>query len=147
MITMTMGWDYVSELRPPAGLLFIPRWYVSGEITMSAEEHAWLAWQTSLAIAPADSSGSKQEKLAKGMRIWPCEVFFAHTFKWFFICCKILRHGSFISHPKKGVLLNVIALKNPSLLSGLNPRTLGLVASTLTITRPRRLLGLLISCY
>jgi hypothetical protein len=27
---MTMGWDYVSELRPSAGIIFVsPRWYMS----------------------------------------------------------------------------------------------------------------------
>jgi hypothetical protein len=26
-----MGWDNVSELRPPMGLLFVPRWYEYGE--------------------------------------------------------------------------------------------------------------------
>jgi hypothetical protein len=29
IMIMSMGWDYVSELRPPTGLLFIPRWYMS----------------------------------------------------------------------------------------------------------------------
>jgi hypothetical protein len=28
---MSMGWDYVSELRPPTGLLFIPRCFMSME--------------------------------------------------------------------------------------------------------------------
>jgi hypothetical protein len=26
-----MGWDYVSELRPPTGLLFISGWYMNME--------------------------------------------------------------------------------------------------------------------
>jgi hypothetical protein len=30
-MVMSMGWDYVSELRPPTGLLFAPIWYVSIE--------------------------------------------------------------------------------------------------------------------
>jgi hypothetical protein len=29
MLFMSMGRDYVSELRPPNGLLFIPQWYMS----------------------------------------------------------------------------------------------------------------------
>jgi hypothetical protein len=28
---MLMGWDYVSELQPPTGLLVIPRWYMGME--------------------------------------------------------------------------------------------------------------------
>jgi hypothetical protein len=39
----------------------------------------------------------------------------------------------FTSHPKEGVLRNVIALINPSLGPGLNPRPLGPVASTLNL--------------
>jgi hypothetical protein len=31
LLFMSMGWDYVSELRPPTGLLFFPRWYMSME--------------------------------------------------------------------------------------------------------------------
>jgi hypothetical protein len=49
-------------------------------------------------------------------------------------CRKILRHGtsSYTPHPKKGVLQIFIALKNPSPQTGLNPRPLGPVASTLS---------------
>jgi hypothetical protein len=43
---------------------------------------------------------------------------------------------------KERVLRIFIALKNPSPMSGSNPRPLGPVASTLTTTPPRRLL-----CY
>jgi hypothetical protein len=60
--------------------------------------------------------------------------------------CKILLHGAsgFTSPPKEGVLQIFIALKSPSPPPGLNPRTLGPMASTLTITPPRRLMTLLI---
>jgi hypothetical protein len=53
---------------------------------------------------------------------------------------KILRHGTsvFTSHPKEGVLHIFIALKNPSPWPGSNLWPLGPVASTLTITPPRR---------
>jgi hypothetical protein len=42
----------------------------------------------------------------------------------------------FISLPKEGLLGIFIAIKNPSPRPGLNPRTLGPMASTLTITPP-----------
>jgi hypothetical protein len=60
--------------------------------------------------------------------------------KWYFTCCETLRHGAsgLTSSPKKGVLRNFIVL-NPSRQRGFNPRTLGPLASTLTITPPRRL--------
>jgi hypothetical protein len=47
----------------------------------------------------------------------------------------------FTSHPKEGVLRIFIALKNPSPRPGLNPRSLGPVASTLATTPPIRLDG------
>jgi hypothetical protein len=64
-----------------------------------------------------------------------------------FIPLVIYEHGEpwwndidgFTSHPKEGVLRILIALKNPSPRPGLNTRTLGPMASTLTITPPRRL--------
>jgi hypothetical protein len=60
----------------------------------------------------------------------------------FLTCRKILRRGTFgfTSHQKEVVLRIFMALENPSPLSGLNPRTLGPVASTLTTAPPRRLL-------
>jgi hypothetical protein len=73
-----MGWDYVSERRPPTGLLFIPHVrYISMENNggiMSTEENSFV-YQSSLAILHSESSGSKQEEWAKGMGIWPCELF------------------------------------------------------------------------
>jgi hypothetical protein len=69
--------------------------------------------------------------------IWPCEVF-CHTWERFFTRCKIFHEAfSFIPPPKEGVLQILSPLKTPSTTLGLNPRTLGLTASTLTITPPR----------
>jgi hypothetical protein len=60
---------------------------------------------------------------------------------FFFTCRKILWHGAdgFTFLLKEGVLRMFISLKNPSHRLGLNPRTLGPMARTLTITPPRRL--------
>jgi hypothetical protein len=54
---------------------------------------------------------------------------------------KILRHGAggFTSPSKEFALRIFIALKNPSPWSGFNPRTLGPIAITLTITPLKRL--------
>jgi hypothetical protein len=62
---------------------------------------------------------------------------------------KILRHGTsgFTFHLKEGVLRIFIALKNPSLWTGSNPRPLGPMASTLTTTPPRRLICVWRSVY
>jgi len=76
---MAMGWEYVSEQRPPTSLLFVPQVihglgepWCNGMLT---EKNSSLLHQSSLAILPAESSGSKQEEWVKGMRIWPCQVF------------------------------------------------------------------------
>jgi hypothetical protein len=59
----------------------------------------------------------------------------------YFTCRKILRHGAsgFPSSPKENVLRIFTSLKNPLLLTGLKLQILGTMASTLTITPPRRL--------
>jgi hypothetical protein len=57
-------------------------------------------------------------------------------------CRKNLQHGAdgFTSPPKEGILWILIAIKNPSSWLGLNPQTLGQMASMLTITPPRQLI-------
>jgi hypothetical protein len=70
-----------------------------------------------------------------------CPVKYFYSHKWLPTRRKILRHepSGFTSPPKEGVLRIFIALKSPSTWLGLNPQTLGPMASTLTILRPRRL--------
>jgi hypothetical protein len=52
---MSMGWDYVSELQPPSGLLFIPQMiYEHGEPRWNdTDRENWFVYQSSLAILPA----------------------------------------------------------------------------------------------
>jgi hypothetical protein len=57
----------------------------------------------------------------------------------------VVQVSGFTSPPKQDVLRIFIALNNPSPRLGLNPRTLGLMASTLTITPPRRLVMTVLS--
>jgi hypothetical protein len=104
------------------------------EVIMSTEKN-WFIHQNSLAILPAESSGRKQEEWVKGVRFCLCEVYHS-TCKWFFTCHKILWHwaSGFTSPLKEGMLRIFVALKYPSPRLGLNPRTLGPVASTPTIT-------------
>jgi hypothetical protein len=73
----------------------------------------------------------------KGVRILPFQYMKYH--KASLTCRKILQHGisGFTSHPKAGVLRIFIALKNLSPWLGLNLKSLGPVASTLTTTPPR----------
>jgi hypothetical protein len=136
-----MGWDYVSELRPPTGLLFIPRMIC---------EHGERWWWCQLGINPYSSTRalwqSYQQRhlgqvggMAEGLREF-CLYSIWHTSRDLLTCSKILRHGTsgFTSYLKEGVLHIFISLKNPSPRSGLNPRPMGPVTSTLTTTPPRR---------
>jgi hypothetical protein len=83
---MCMGRDYVSKLLPPAGLLFILRWYMSMEnlieryrlrkTAISSARPLWKSYQQSCSM--------KQEERVKRIWIWPCEEFF-HACKRFFV--------------------------------------------------------------
>jgi hypothetical protein len=78
---------------------------------------------------------AKQEELGEGNDKFGFRSFLVHTYKWFFTCRKILRHGTdgFASPPKEacGGFLSPLKTHHPR--PGLNPRILGPMASTLTI--------------
>jgi hypothetical protein len=100
--------------------------------------NSWLVHQSSLAVLPAETSGASTRN---GRRSDTFAYQYLQCLNRPLTCRKILRHGTsgFTSHPKEGVLRIFIALKNLSPRPGLNPRPLGPVATTLTITPPRRL--------
>jgi hypothetical protein len=107
-------------------------------IMMPAGDNSWLVHQSSLAVLPADSSGESRRNGRS--EDFACQ--YLKHLKGFLTCRKILGHGTsgFTSHPKEGVLLIFIALKNPSPGPGLNPWPLGLVSSIITTTPLRRIL-------
>jgi hypothetical protein len=121
-------------VHPPGDML---SW--SAMVMMTpAGDNSWLVHQSSLAVLPADTSGTSRKNGRRSEN-------FAHKYlkdlKGSLTCRKILRHGTsgFTSHPKEGVLRIFIVLKNPSPWPGLKPRPLGPVASRLTTTLPRQL--------
>jgi hypothetical protein len=66
MMTVMILWDYVSELRPSTGLLFIPQMiYEHGEPWWNDDvgrgKH-WFVHHSALIILPAETSGSKHEE-------------------------------------------------------------------------------------
>jgi hypothetical protein len=69
-IMIMTGWDYVSELRSQGAYCSSSRWYKivenHSEMMMQTKETSWFVYQSSLAILPAESSGSKQEEREKG---------------------------------------------------------------------------------
>jgi hypothetical protein len=69
MIIMSMGWDYVSELRPPAGLLVITQ--VIYEMKnyggmISTRENSWFVNQSSLEILQVELSSKKAGGIGEG---------------------------------------------------------------------------------
>jgi hypothetical protein len=110
-------------------------------MTFSWFFHFLKVHQTSLTIVLAQSYGRKhEEREAKRLKNFALRSIFVLTCKWFFYTPNILRHRAygFTPSPKECVLWIFISLKNPPPLQGLNLRTLGLMANTLTITPPIR---------
>jgi hypothetical protein len=91
----------------------------------------------SLAIPLAQPSSSKSGG-SEQRKLWMSTKHFFPIYSSL-ACCKILWHGvsGFTSPLTEGVLQIFIALIHTLLRPGLNPRTLGPMASTLTITPPR----------
>jgi hypothetical protein len=118
-----------------------PRWYVRVEPWWwwcRLGDNPWLVLQE---LSGSPTSRDIWDKSEEWTKEWEfCLLQYLIYLKGSLTCREILRHGTpgFTSHPKKGVLLIFIALKNPSLRLGLNPRPLGPVASTLTTTPPMR---------
>jgi hypothetical protein len=116
-------------------------WYVSMESHGGDDDDD--AGRGKLLTCPPELSGSPTSKTSVASRRngRRSENFaYLKYLKGSLTCRKILRHGTygFTSHPKEGVLRIFIVCKNTSPRLGLNPRPLGPVASSLTITPPRR---------
>jgi hypothetical protein len=135
MMIMSMRWDYVCELRPPAGLLFIPKnIYEYGDPWWNGIDKG------KLLIRLPDLSGNhasshlvaEQDELAKEVLNLALRSIFVHTSKGRLTCCKILRleADSFTSLRRKAAADFYLPLP------GLKPRTLGPVTSTLTTIPP-----------
>jgi hypothetical protein len=136
---MSMGWDYISDLRSTTGLLYIPQ---------AIHEHRepwWNDIDRGKLIRPSELPGnlssrvisSKQEKRTKESWIWPCEVLLFIFSKWFFTFLVLLQHWASGFTSKKEVMRIFIAIKNPFLRPGLNSLTFGLMADELTAKAAR----------
>jgi hypothetical protein len=129
MMMMSMGRDYVSELLPPKGLLFILQVIYEHEKTWwnYIDREKLLIRPSELSVNLASShSVTKQEGLEKEMN-FPLRCIFVHTSKGYVTCHKIIRHGanSFTSPSKEGVLRNFIVPKIPLFSGGVEPAKLG----------------------
>jgi hypothetical protein len=121
MITW-MGRAYLSELRPPSGLFFIPL------VVYSHGEPWWVDIdQRSLLILRGESSSSKTGGIGKGRYELYLIKYVFNTSKCYLTCYKILRNvaDGFTSPPKEGVLRISIALQNPFPPAAFEPENLG----------------------
>jgi hypothetical protein len=76
---VSMGWDCVSELRPPTGLLFIPHviWTWQQWRNDTDRGKSWFAHQSSVAVLPAELSSSKSGQICpRKRRIYPSKYLF-----------------------------------------------------------------------
>jgi hypothetical protein len=122
--------------------LFIPRMiYEHGDPWQNDIDRVnWFIHQISLAFLPVESSSSKSGGTWRiKWWIW-LSKYHSSCVKVIFYRRKILWHETdgFTSPPNDGVLHIFTALKFHRLLPGLNPRTLGALTGTITITPPRR---------
>jgi hypothetical protein len=121
----------VSEPRPSLAYCSSPgecKW-IAVMMMMPVGDNSWLVYQRQM-----ERVGGMDEdiRILRIQYLW--------CVNGSFTCRNILRHGTsgFTSYRKECVLRIFIALKNASPRSGLIPLPLGLVASTLTTTSPRR---------
>jgi hypothetical protein len=137
-----VGWDWRLRTAASTGLLFIPGWLWCGPwydgidwgLTPNLLPERSGSHQYCLAVLSAETSLKRLREWTKEMRIQSIRP--RGSSSDLLTCRKILWHGTsvFTSPPKEDVLRNCIALTNPSPWPGLNPRTLGPVASILTTT-------------
>jgi hypothetical protein len=99
---MSMGWNYVSELQPPTGLLFIPQLIYGAWRMISIRGNSWFVHLSALIILATESSGREKEELAKGIMNLALRSIFGHTCKWCFICHSLTTWGLRLSFPSEG---------------------------------------------
>jgi hypothetical protein len=67
---MSMGWDYVCELRPPTGLLFVPQIHENVQPWWNDDREKHLIHAPELSGNPTSSHlVAKQEELVKEMNL------------------------------------------------------------------------------
>jgi hypothetical protein len=97
-----MGWDYVSELRPPTGQLLIPQvtyehrepWWNDID-NGKYDSSTWGPWQS----YKHEHLVAKQEELAKEIMNLAFEVSLSILRSDFFACCKILQEVDGFTFP------------------------------------------------
>jgi hypothetical protein len=121
-------------VHPPAEC----EWRAVVMMMMPAGDKSWLVYQSSLAVLPAEASGTSRingrsnEHFAHSVSLIRQRIFYM---PWNFTAWDLRLY-----FPSEGRMLRIsIVLKNPPLRPGLNRRPLGPVTSTQTTTPPTRL--------
>jgi hypothetical protein len=136
---MSMGWNYVSELLPP--IVHPPTWYMSMENhggMISTGEDSWFVHQSS--GNPTSSwLVAKEEELAKEILDFAVRIisFILRRVHWHTVKSYHMGLPALLLLRRKVCCGFLSPLKVYCSLPGLNPLTLGPVASTAT-TRPPR---------
>jgi hypothetical protein len=101
--------------------------------------NSWFVRQSSLATLQEESSSSKAGGTDNGNYEFGLTKYLCSYFQKILTCLKILRHGAdgFTFPPKEVVLRILLPLEMCRPRAGLNPRTLGPIASTLSNTPTR----------
>jgi hypothetical protein len=131
-------------MRPTTGLLFISqvtsgesRWNDTDRGTLDLSTRVlWQSYQRCHLVA-------NLEELAKEMMTFALRSLLCYTTTVFLTCCKSYDMGPTALLPFLKMCCGYIyiyILKNPSPRPGLNPRTLGPMASMITIRPPRTLI-------
>jgi hypothetical protein len=102
------------------------KWYRQEKTPDSSTRVRWQSYQQS-------HIAENREELTKEMMNLALRSIFIHTPQESLTCCKILHRSDGFASPSKGRRAADFYRPRP----GLNPRTLGSMASTLTITPPR----------
>jgi hypothetical protein len=113
-----LWWGETDVPEPQPSLVYCSSpgwmWVESHGVMMPAGYNAWLVYQSSLAVLPAETFGASKKNGRRNHN-------FAYSVSFCYVngsltCRKILRHGNsgFTSHQKEGVLRIFITLKNPS---------------------------------
>jgi hypothetical protein len=86
LIIMSMRWDYVLNCGHQRAYCSSPRSNMNmknhDEMMTLTHKKSWLIQQSSLAILPAEKSGSKQEKGQKEWEFSPTNIY-VHSCKWY----------------------------------------------------------------
>jgi hypothetical protein len=109
IMIMSMGWDYVSEPRPPTGLFSIPRWLwramvlmmPAGETPNSSTRALWQSYQQSH-LGARKRNGRRSKNFKEWTKEWEFCLSVSEIPQGIFNVTRILRHGTsgFTSHPR-----------------------------------------------